>query len=61
MALLLQSKDEAIQKTVFTHTGWREINGKMAYLTNAGAIGEKNIMVEMEDALINYNDPGAGR
>ena len=57
VALLLQSKDEAIQKTVFTHTGWREINGKMTYLTNAGAIGEKNVMVEMEDALINYNIP----
>ena len=45
---------EAKQKTVYTHTGWREINGQLTYLTAGGALGLPDIEVELEGSLHRY-------
>lgn len=50
----------AKQRTVYTHTGWREINGKLAYLYNGGAIGANGVCVELEGNLTSYSLPEQG-
>lgn len=44
----------ARRETVYTHTGWRRINGKWAYLHRDGAIGAEDVRVELEGALRRY-------
>lgn len=39
----------------YTHTGWRRIGGKWAYLYSGGAIGAENVNVELDDRLSVYN------
>jgi hypothetical protein len=41
----------------YSHTGWREINGKMCYLTAGGAIGAENVVVDLEPELSDYRLP----
>jgi len=53
-AIQLQSQ-EAAQRLVYTHTGWREIGGKHVFLTAAGAIGDQGIEVELEPPLRRYS------
>ena len=48
---------EAKQKTVYAHTGWREINGQLTYLTAGGALGMPDIEVELEGSLRRYTLP----
>jgi hypothetical protein len=38
------------RRTIYTHTGWRKINGEMAYLTSAGALGlaDEKIQVDLK-------------
>ena len=36
------------RRTVYTHTGWRKINGEMAYLTSAGALGLGDDKVQVD-------------
>lgn len=38
----------------YAHTGWREIYGKMAYLTRNGAIGAENVKVKLPNELQRY-------
>ncbi len=45
------------RKTVYTHTGWREINGRMEFLTAGGALGNPDVLVEVDDSIQNYNLP----
>ncbi|MDP2989686.1 MAG: DUF3854 domain-containing protein, partial [Kiritimatiellota bacterium] len=52
-ALQILSLD-APQKTVFTHTGWRQIDGRPAFLSEGGAIGAENVSVDLEDQLRHY-------
>ena len=47
----------ALRKVVYTHAGWREINGKMEFLTSAGALGNPDILVELDDSLKLYSIP----
>jgi Domain of unknown function (DUF3854)/Domain of unknown function (DUF927) len=46
------------EKVVFTHTGWREIQGKWVYLHAAGAIGESGnvdgVIVKLHGAISRY-------
>ena len=49
--------EEAKQKTVYTHTGWREINGQLTFLTAGGAMGMPDIEVELEGSLHRYALP----
>ncbi len=36
------------RRTVYTHTGWREINGKMVYLTQSGALGAGDDTIQVD-------------
>ena len=56
-ALLLLSYN-AQRKSIYSHTGWREFNGKRTFLTCGGAIGMPEIVVDMEDEdLADYSLP----
>lgn len=48
---------EARSRTEYTHTGWREIDGKRVYLTTNGAIGLENVSVSLEGNLKRYAMP----
>ncbi|MBF0473839.1 MAG: hypothetical protein HQK93_08935, partial [Nitrospirae bacterium] len=43
----IQIKSEPKRTTIFTHTGWRNINNKWVYLSYNGAIGAENISVRL--------------
>ena len=45
---------EAKQKTIYTHTGWRELNGQLTFLAGGGAMGMPDIEVELEGSLRRY-------
>ena len=55
-AILLQSHN-ADRRIIFSHTGWRDIDGQPAFLTASGALGQPSVDVEVEDDLINYRLP----
>lgn len=40
--------------TVYAHTGWRQINGKWAYLYQGGAIGADDVQVDLGKGLGGY-------
>lgn len=42
---------------VYTHTGWREINGQRVFLTSTGASGHTSASVELEKELRTYALP----
>ncbi|MCG3140708.1 MAG: DNA primase [Anaerolineae bacterium] len=42
---------------VYTHLGWREIDGQRVYLTASGALGRDDVMVELEKELQVYALP----
>ncbi len=46
--------------TEYTHTGWRKIGGKWAYLYHGGAVGMEGVTVDMGDALSGYRLDGGG-
>ena len=50
----------AKQVTEYSHTGWRQIDGKWCYLYHGGAIGMDGITVDMGDALKAYRLDGQG-
>lgn len=41
----------ARERTIYTHTGWREINGEWIYLHGGGGIGAEGIRVDIEAEL----------
>ena len=55
-AILYESGKHPIrERTIYKHTGWREINGEMYFLTAAGAVGKNDISVEMDTELEHYS------
>lgn len=42
---------------IFTHTGWRNINGDRVFLTGSGALGREGVEVHLEDRLGLYRLP----
>ena len=44
----------AERSTVYTHTGWRKIDGVWAFLHGKGAIGAGNVQVELDAGLERY-------
>ncbi len=44
----------AKRRTIYTHTGWREVGGKWAYLYQGGCIGAKDVSVDMGTGLEHY-------
>jgi hypothetical protein len=58
-AMKLNSQD-ATQKLIFAHTGWRNINGVWTYLTNGSAInaaGANGITVDLDSDITGYQLP----
>lgn len=49
--------DEVEHHQVFTHTGWREIDGEWVYLTSEGAIGKDGVAVNLPRELHKYALP----
>jgi len=43
--------------TEYTHSGWRKIGGKWAYLYQGGSIGAEGVRVELGDGLEDYRLP----
>ena len=51
----------AKQVTEYSHTGWRKIGGKYAFLYHGGAVGMEGVTVNLGDnALKNYRLDGSG-
>ncbi len=48
---------DAPRRHVFTHTGWRKIDGAWAYLTAGGAVGRDGLEVDLGDELARYSLP----
>lgn len=48
------------RRTEYTHTGWRQIGGKWAYLHGGGAIGADNVSTVLEGPLAQYRIDGQG-
>ena len=46
--------------TEYTHTGWRQIGGKWAYLYQGGAIGAEGVTVDLGSGLSAYRLDGSG-
>ncbi len=58
---VIQLVSGGAQKTqIFTHIGWRKIDGKWIYLYSGGAIGGDDISVTPEDTLQHYILPPSG-
>jgi hypothetical protein len=56
-AIQLRSED-ATREHIFTHTGWREINGQYVFLTASGALGStKPVSVNLGPDLARYQIP----
>jgi hypothetical protein len=65
-AAAIQYLSNPLQRLIYTHTGWREINGRWHFLHGAGAIAASGyvsgIEVDLGRGLINYQlpDPQSG-
>jgi hypothetical protein len=53
-AIMLAGSKHAKSQTVYTHTGWRKIEDKWAYLHGGGAIGADNVYVELSGDISSY-------
>lgn len=50
-------KDRVTHRTIYTHTGWKKINGAWCFLYHGGAIGCDDVSVELKGTLEAYNMP----
>ena len=50
-AIQLLSSTQMVERTVYTHTGWRKLDGKWAYLHGGGAIGATGAVAGVETSL----------
>ncbi len=48
---------DAPRRHVFTHTGWRKVDGAWAYLTAGGAVGRDGLEVDLGAELARYSLP----
>lgn len=51
----------ALRKIAYVHTGWRKINGKPVYLHGGGAIGEEEVVVDLDYGFNRYDLSGLVR
>jgi len=45
------------RRTIYSHTGWRQIDGEWRYLMPTGAVGENGVQVELDQAYRRYSLP----
>ena len=56
--VIQRASQDAARPTVYTHTGWLDLDGKRIYLTANGAVGtDQPIMVKLEGPLARYALP----
>jgi hypothetical protein len=66
LRVAVQQLSRPRRRHLFTHTGWRQVEGRWAYLSATGAIGADDVEVELEGRLATYalprepRDPAAG-
>lgn len=53
-------RDTCERITQYTHTGWRKIGGKWAYLYEGGAVGAEGVTVSLGSGLDMYRLDGSG-
>ncbi len=51
-AVIVKASGKVKARMIYTHTGWREINGKQVFLTAGGAIGMPDVEVELPPPLL---------
>jgi hypothetical protein len=60
-AAVQQLSRDAVQRVVYKHTGWRELDGSWVYLSAGGAIGARGLVegfqVELDDRLGHFHLP----
>lgn len=54
-AMTEAGRTSAKKETLYIHTGWRQIGGKLCYLHGTGAIGSENVSVALEGKLGAYD------
>lgn len=55
----IQAASTPTRRTVYSHMGWRKVDGEWCYLYNGGAIGANGLDVELEGSLSAYALPEA--
>lgn len=50
----LMAQEDIEETVIFTHLGWRKINGKWLFLHAEGAVGSEAVEVELNDRLKDY-------
>ena len=53
----IQTRSNPDRIILYTHTGWREIDGEWVYLTSRGAIAKANVSVKLPQELNRYAIP----
>lgn len=48
----------AVHRTVYSHTGWREVDGKLCFLHGTGAIGAEDVDVMLDYSFDRYSIEG---
>ncbi len=56
-AIQILSASAVRSRTIFTHTGWRDLNGQRIFLSNSGAIGGEDVTVELDTDFEMYDIP----
>jgi hypothetical protein len=60
-AILAFSQERIQKRTIYTHTGWREVNGVFRYLHGGGGIGQgPEVTVDLGDNLKLFRLPAPG-
>ena len=54
-AVQMVERETADRRTVFSHSGWRNVGGKWAFLHSGGAIGTENACVELSHNMRRYD------
>lgn len=57
-AIQTLSMDTMDFRRVYTHTGWRVLDGERVFLHAGGAVGSEGVQVELPPNLANYQLPG---
>ena len=50
---IIKSSGKVPEHIIYTHTGWREIDGQWLYLTAGGAVGRPDVEVELPPPMLN--------